>query len=86
MPFQLDRKTLGIAALCAGGVAILLHPVSLAALGLGVWLGCRGRDWLRTNLGIGGIDHEDCCCEITQGVPGHSAHPLWTALNTTGEE
>ena len=53
MPFQVDRKTLQTAALCVAGVAVLLHPASLAALGLGAWLGYKGRDWLQTNLGIG---------------------------------
>lgn len=53
MPFQVDRKTLQTAALCVAGVAVLLHPASLAALGLGAWLGYKGRDWFQTNLGIG---------------------------------
>ena len=53
LPFQVDRKTLQTAALCVAGVAVLLHPASLAALGLGAWLGYKGRDWLQTNLGIG---------------------------------
>lgn len=54
LSLPLDKKTLRTAALCIGGAAILLHPASLAALGLGAWLGYRGRDWLQTTLGIWG--------------------------------
>lgn len=34
------------AALCAGGMLLLTHPLCLAAFGVGAWAGLRGRDWL----------------------------------------
>lgn len=43
MLLRLNKKTLGAAALCAGGAAVLLHPVSLVTLGLGIWLGHKGK-------------------------------------------
>lgn len=54
LSLPLDKKTLRTAALCIGGAAILLHPASLAALGLGAWLGYRQRDWIQTILGMWG--------------------------------
>lgn len=53
MPPYLNGTTLRTAALCIGGFAVLLHPASLVTLGVGAWLGYRGRNWLETNLGIG---------------------------------
>jgi len=52
LPPYVNGSTLRTAALCMGGLAVLLHPVSLVTLGVGVWLGYRGREWLRTNFSI----------------------------------
>lgn len=52
MPPYVNGSTLRTAALCMGGLAVLLHPVSLVTLGVGVWLGYREREWLRTNFSI----------------------------------
>ena len=45
-----SRKRLGAAVVCAVGLALLFHPLCLAAFGAGTWAGYRGRDWLRQIL------------------------------------
>lgn len=40
------KRGLGAAALCAGGILLLTHPICLAAFAAGAWAGLRGKDWL----------------------------------------
>lgn len=47
LPTWLNKRTIGIAVVCAGGVALLLYPASMITLGLGTVLGYKGKDWLR---------------------------------------
>lgn len=49
-PDWINKKNLGIAAACAGGVALLIYPASIITLGLGAALGYKGKDWLRRYL------------------------------------
>ena len=44
------KRSLTIAAVCAGGAAVVLFPASLVTLGLGAVLGYRGRDVLSALL------------------------------------
>lgn len=44
------RRNVKIAAACTGGVALLLYPAAFAALGLGVALGYKGQDQIRSFL------------------------------------
>jgi len=47
------KRNLGLAAACTGGVAVLLFPASLVTLGLGVALGYKGQDYIKSLLGGG---------------------------------
>lgn len=49
-PEWLNKKNLGVAALCAGGAALVLYPASMITLALGAILGYKGKDWLREFL------------------------------------
>lgn len=48
------KKYLGLAAACTGGVAVLLFPGSVVTLGLGIALGYKGRDQIRSIIEGGG--------------------------------
>ena len=50
LPTWLNKKNLGIAAACAGGMALLLYPASMITLGLGAVLGYKGKDWFRQHF------------------------------------
>lgn len=44
------KRYLGLAAACTGGVAVLLFPASIVTLGLGLALGYKGQEAIRTLL------------------------------------
>ncbi len=44
------RRNLGLAAACTGGLAVLLAPASVITLGLGLALGYKGQDYIRSFL------------------------------------
>jgi hypothetical protein len=45
---------LTLAAACTGGMALLLAPASIVTLGLGVALGYKGQDYIKSLLEGGG--------------------------------
>lgn len=45
---------LALAAVCTGGMALLLAPASIVTLGLGVALGYKGQDYIKGLLEGGG--------------------------------
>ena len=50
LPSWMTPKTLGTAAACAVGAALVLHPACLVTLGAGTFLGYKGKDWIRSYL------------------------------------
>lgn len=44
------KRNLALAAACTGGIAILLAPASVVTLGLGVALGYKGQDYIKSLL------------------------------------
>lgn len=45
---------LALAAACTGGMALLLAPASVITLGLGAFLGYKGKDYIKDLLEGGG--------------------------------
>ena len=44
------KRDLALAGVCTGGLAILLAPASVVTLGLGVAIGYKGQDYIRSVL------------------------------------